>query len=104
MKRVVTLDLIAQTETLDAIRQPTMTETKRTVYGTILDVTRAEWAAAQQSSISPAYRILVFFKDYESEEIAEYGGKRYVIYRTYGAGDYIELYLGERVGEINASS
>lgn len=101
MKRVTTLKLIRQTETLDDIRQPVMEETSSTVYGTILNITRAEWTAAQQQSLRPVTRVLVFFGDYHEEQIAELDGKRYVIYRTYGAGDYIELYLGERIGELN---
>lgn len=101
MKRVTTLSLIQQTETLDAIRQPVMQETSSTVYGTILNITRTEWTAAQQQSLSPAARVLVFFGDYHGEKIAEFNGKRFVIYRTYGSGDYIELYLGERIGELN---
>lgn len=103
MKRVSTIDLITQTETLDNIRQPVMTETSRTVYCTQLEVTRSEWIAAQQQSLSPSYRLLVFFGDYAGERIALFNGKRFVIYRTYGAGDYIELYLGERIGELNGS-
>lgn len=101
MKRVSTLDLIAQTETLDAIGQPVMSETRRTVYGTLQTVTRSEWAAAQQQALAPSFCIKVFFADYNGEKIAEYSGGRYVIYRTYGAEDYIELYLGTRVGEIS---
>ena len=100
MKRVTTINLIKQTETLDEIRQPVMHETSSTVYGTLLEITRNEWTAAQQQSLSPAFRILVFFGDYHGENLAELNGKRYLIYRTYGADDYIELYLGERIGEL----
>ena len=103
MKRVSTITLISQTETLDSIRQPVMTESSRTVYCTQLDVTRSEWIAAQQQSLSPSYRLLVFFGDYNGERIAIYNGRRFEIYRTFGAEDYIELYLGERIGEINAN-
>lgn len=101
MKRVTTISLIQQAETLDEIRQPVMQETSSTIYATMLEITRTEWTAAQQQSLSPAARILVFFGDYHGEKIAEFNGKRYVIYRTYESGDYIELYLGERVGELN---
>lgn len=100
MKRVTTVNLISQTETLDDIRQPVMQETSSTIYATMLEITRTEWAAAQQQSLSPSFRLLVFFRDYNGENIAELNGKRYLIYRTFGAGDYIELYLGQRVGEI----
>ena len=102
MKRILTLDLIAQTPDLDSIRQQVMAETRRTVYAKVLDIHAAEWDTAQQKSLSPAYHLSVFFADFRGESVAEVAGKRYEVYRTHGSGDYIELYLGERVGEIRA--
>lgn len=100
MDKVATVVLIAQEQQLDSIRQPVTTETRRTVYGTLKSVTRAEWAAAQQSSLSPSAVVKVFFADYCGEKLAELNGRRYQIYRVFGTGDYIELYLGEKVGEL----
>ena len=104
VRRVDTITLISQAQALDDIGQPTATETTNSVICTVLEVTRAEWVAAQQKSLSPAAAVKVFFADYAGQRLAEFGGKRYEIYRTYQRSDYIELYLGERVGVINAGT
>jgi hypothetical protein len=98
MDKIAVLTLIATTETRDSINQPVKTETTRTVYGKMKSVTRAEWVAAAQKSLNPSAVVEVFFADYCGETVAELDGKRYEIYRTFGCGDYIELYLGTKVG------
>lgn len=98
MDKVGLLSLISTVETRDKINQPVCTETVRTVYYTELSVNRAEWVAASQKSLAPSTAVKVFYADYAGETIAELNGKRYEIYRTFGSGDYIELYLGTRVG------
>lgn len=101
MDRISKVALISHTSTHDDIGQEIQQETRNTVYCTVLSITRTEWAAAHQRSLSPAVCLKVFSLDYQRETAAEFEGKRYDIYRTFGIGDYIELYLGERVGEIN---
>lgn len=101
MDKIEMLSLISTVENRDSINQPVITETVRTVYCTVMSVTRAEWAAASQKSLVPSAAVKVFYADYAGEEIAELCGKRYEIYRTHEAGDYIELYLGTRVGELH---
>lgn len=98
MDKIDVLSLISTVETRDAINQPITTETVRTVYCTVKSVTRAEWVAASQKSLAPSACVKVFHADYAGEKIAELCGIRYEIYRTFTAGDYIELYLGRRVG------
>lgn len=98
MDKVEVLTLVSTTEAADAIGQQISTETTRSVYCTVKSITRAEWIAARQQELAPEAVCTVFFKDYSGETIAELGGKRYDIYRVYGVGDYIELYLGQRVG------
>lgn len=101
MDRVSTVGLISQTHSRDAIGQDTVQETVNSRICTVLSVSRTEWAAAQQKSLSPAGVLRVFFADYNGEKTADFEGRRYEIYRTYNAGDYTELYLGERVGELH---
>lgn len=101
MDKVTTVTLIAETETLDELRQPIMTESSRTVYCTELNLTRSEWSAASQRSIRADHVLKVSSFDYNGESLAEFNGKRLEIYRIYGIGDYIELYLGEKVGDLN---
>lgn len=103
MQRVETIKLIAETMSLDEIGQPVSTESVSTCICTVSSVTRAEWAAASQRALSPAAVVKVFFRDYHGEKLAEFRGDRLDIYRTYQTGDYTELYLGTRVGEINGS-
>lgn len=98
MDKIDVLSLISTVETRDAINQAAFSETVRTVYCTVMSVTRAEWVAASQKSLAPSATVKVFHADYAGEKIAELGGNRYEIYRVFAAGDYIELYLGTRVG------
>ena len=104
MKRVNKVTLISQAHSTDEIGQPTTVETASSVICTVLEVTRAEWVAAQQKSLSPSACLSVFFRDFQGQKLAEYEGRRYEIYRTYQKGDYVELYLAERVGVINAAA
>lgn len=80
-------------------------ETKRRVFCKVDSVTRQEFFQGGRAGLNPAYVITMFGADYEAEDIVEYEGFRYYVYRTYkreeGAYDYIELYV-ERKGGINA--
>lgn len=100
MDRVSTVTLIGQTPTRDDIGQEVMTDTRSTVYCTVLSVSRAEWSAARQRSLEPVTVLKVFCFDYHDEAVAEFEGKRCEVYRTHEKGDYIEVYLGTRVGEL----
>lgn len=101
MDRVSFVALISQTHTHDAIGQDIVQETVNSCICTVLSVTRGEFTAAHQRSLSPAAVVKVFYADYSGEQTAEFEGRRYEIYRTYPAGDYVELYLGEKVGELH---
>lgn len=92
------ISLVKQTVTVDALRMESVTETERSVMCEIDSVTQTEFFAAQNSDLKPEYRFTVFFADYEGEEIVKYGGERYGIYRTYRAGDYMELYAERKAG------
>lgn len=77
------------------------TETTRTVYCQANSVTRSEFFAAGREGLNPEYEFTLFFADYDGEEVVEYNGKRYAVYRTYiGRNDTIELYA-ERKGGTN---
>lgn len=101
MKRVDKITLISEQYTTDEIGQKVKTEIGNSVICTVQSVTRNEWTAAQQQSLSPSYQCRVFFADYAGEKLAELYGKRYTIYRTYQDGDYVEVYLAEKVGELH---
>lgn len=75
---------------------------RRMAYCKVASVTRSEFYNAGRSGLNPEFEVSVFGADYEDEELAEYNGKTYSIYRTYRVPgtDYIELYL-ERKGGSN---
>lgn len=60
---------------------------------------QSEFFEANQSGFRPDMKLLTFCGNYSGQELAEYNGKVYKIYRTYLNGNgNIELYLTERVG------
>ena len=94
--------LISKTKTQDDYGVWRTTETSRTVYAQVDSVTRQEFFEGGRNGLNPEYRFTMFRFDYEGETIAEYGGNRYSVYRTYiGRNDTIELYV-ERKGGTNA--
>lgn len=98
LNRYRTIDLISVTVQPDAIGQQINAETVRTVMARMRSVSLNEWTSVRQLGHNAEYQALVFFADYEGEEIAEVDGKRYHIYRTYNNGDYTELYMEEMIG------
>lgn len=101
MDRVSEIRLIKANIKEDVIGQRvTDGETARELVCTVNGITRQEWAAAAQAGLNP--ECMAYLKesgDYEGEEVAELGGVRYSIYRTYLTGDGgIELYLRRKAG------
>ena len=92
------LVLIAQTVTTDDYNVEVISETERKVLCEVNSITQNEFFAAANTELNPELRFTVFFGDYESESIVEYQGKRYAVYRTYRAGDYMELYVERKIG------
>lgn len=76
-------------------------ESRRKAYAQITSVTASEFFEGGRNGLNPEYRFTLFFADYHGEEILEYNGKLYSVYRTFIARkDYIELYT-ERKGGVN---
>lgn len=96
-----TVELIAETVQEDAIGQEIRSDAGRTEILCMADsVTRSEWSAAYQNNVQAQWKLNVFFADYHGERIAVFRGCRYLIYRTFLTGERMELYLGERVGDL----
>lgn len=75
------------------------TQTERQVFCQVNSVTRSEFFEAGRAGLNPEYEFTLFFADYEGEELIEYKGKRYAVYRTYiGRNDIIELYTVRKGG------
>lgn len=101
MDRSDILTLIAQTRTQDDLGRWIASESSRDVFVQVDSITQSEFYDAGRNGLNPEYRFRVFFGDYENEELCEFGGQRYSIYRTYKRrDDTVELYV-ERTGGTN---
>ena len=94
------IKLIQQVISVDTYGNEEATETPRTVFAEVESISQSEFFAAANAELNPEYKIVVFFGDYAGEELLEYNGARYWIYRTYRAGDYMELYAERKTGGI----
>lgn len=100
------IKLISQTRTQGQDGVWTATTTSKEVFAQVNSVTRQEFYEAGRNGLNPEYQFTVFHGDYDDEEILEYEGKRYGIYRTYHipGTDYLELYAERKGGtNVNAS-
>lgn len=100
-----TLTLIKQTEHQNAVGAWVSGQPEpREVFCQVESVTRAEFFEGGRSGLNPAFVFIVFAEDYEGEDLCEYEGKPYGIYRTYRTeDDYMELYV-ERKGGTNGKA
>lgn len=99
MDRSDVLTLISEVYTTDENGVQKATEKEKDVFCNVSSVTRAEWSEGGRLGLNPEYRFTMFAYDYAGEELCEYNGKRYTIYRTYRAqDDTVELYAERRSG------
>lgn len=94
------LTLITQTISTDTYGNEFATEGEKEVYCEVDSITQTEFYAAANTEIQPDFKFTVFFGDYDGQVVVEYNGVRYTIYRTYRAGDYMELYVERKIGGI----
>lgn len=92
------LTLVSQTITVDAYGNESAQEAERTVLCEVDSISQTEFYAAANTELNPEYRFTIFFGDYQGEEICKFNGQRYAIYRTYRAGDNLELYAERKIG------
>lgn len=92
------LILIAQAISVDEYGNEVATETERQVYCEVHSITQTEFYAVADTELNPQFRFDVFFGDYQGESVCLYNGERYAIYRTYRAGDNLELYVERKIG------
>ena len=79
------------------------TAVRKMVYCQMSSIRQSEFHEAGRNGLNPAYRFTMFSGDYNDEEIVEYNGKTYSVYRTYlKRSDQIELYV-ERKGGTNGT-
>lgn len=98
MNRAHKITLIGKTYTQDEIGQQIPTESERSVFAYIRDVSRTESERPIQGLI-PSKVFDVIMTEYKDEESIVYKDARYQIYRTYLRDDSrIELYGARRTG------
>lgn len=74
-------------------------QTSRQVFVNVTSVTGSEWFEGGRNGLNPQLRFTMFSYDYEGEDVCEYQGELYSIYRTYRTrNDDIELYVEKRKG------
>jgi len=101
MDRSELVTLIAETYTTDAFNVQHASESSRQVFAHVDSVTQTEWFDGARQGLNPEYRFTMFRFDYADENIVEYKGTRYTVYRTYiGRNDSIELYVTRRQGNV----
>lgn len=86
----------------DDLGEWTETQTKAEVFALVNSVTMSEFYQAGLQGFKPDYRFSVWLTEYNDQELVEYKGKVYSVYRTYRRDDgRIELYVNEKKGEEN---
>jgi SPP1 family predicted phage head-tail adaptor len=94
--------LISTEYTQDDLGEWTETQTKTEVFAMVNSVTMSEFYQAGLQGFKPDYRFSVWMTEYNDQELVEYKGKVYSVYRTYRRDDRrIELYVNEKKGEEN---
>lgn len=100
MDRSTPIYLIKEEYTEDAYGVLIPTLTRRQVYANVMSVSASEFFEGGRNGLNPEYRIIMFGPDYEGEEVIEYNGVQYAVYRTYrGRTDTIELYVQLKKGK-----
>lgn len=100
------IKLLTETITADEHGNQTATTTERTVFCTVLTVSRSEFYSAAQTDLHPEYVFrLSHYRDYQGEKLLKYTDwsgveKTYSVVRVYKAqdGDALEIIAEERIG------
>ncbi len=100
MDRNDVLYLISTIYTPDEIGRQIPAEQRQKVYCAVRSISAAEFARAGQLGLNPERKFLLFAYDYRGQEIVEYHGARYSVYRTYLAeNELMELYCERKAGD-----
>lgn len=101
MDRSSVIRLIAETVVTDQYGVQHASETSRKVFCAITSVSLQEWSEGGRLGLNPQFRMTMFAPEYHGEQILEYQGERYTIYRTYyGRNDTLDLYVERRQGNV----
>ena len=75
-------------------------EEKTEVFCDVRSITQTEWFEAGRNGIQhPAFTFVINRNEYSGQQIVEYQGQRYGVYRTYAAkNENLELYCEAKGG------
>lgn len=81
-------------------------EQRRMIFCRVESIGRTDFYEGGRSGLNPSIKLTSFAADYAGEEVIEFNGKRYSIYRTYMVpeSDDIELYLELKGGTNGEAS
>lgn len=92
--------LVSIEYTQDDLGEWTETRTDTEIFGWVESVSMSEFYQAGMQGFKPEFKITVWMQEYNGQELVEYSGKLYTIYRSYRRSDgRVELYVTERKGE-----
>ena len=99
MKKSDVAYLVSESWTQDNTGVQRRSTEKRKVFVKVSSVNSQEWFEGGRNGLNPELRMRMRSADYQGEQIADYNGVEYEIYRTYVArNDFIDLYVQRRVG------
>lgn len=99
MDRSAVIYLITETWEKDSLGVMRSTPHRRQAFANVTSVTGSEWFEGGRNGLNPELRFRMFAPEYHGEEIIEYKGNMFTVYRTYEARDgVLELYTERRKG------
>lgn len=100
MEKTAEITLVSVVHESDSLKQLVERETgTQTVFCSVKNITRSEWAATAHRDLKPALCVTVWADEYAGETVAIFEGNRYGIYRTYQPNsEEVELYLERKAG------
>lgn len=96
-----TIVLLKQKVTKDDELNEIIEYEEREVFCNKTSITRSEFYNAASINLRPSIVFTINEFEYEDEEKLKYEGKIYSIIRTFKKTDYIELTVGDKIGDYN---
>lgn len=91
--------LVEETTKEDDYGVISTSQNTKQVFCNVSSVSSTEWFEGGRNGLNPKFRFTMFAHDYSDEEIVEYNGKRYSVYRTFlKDADSIEIYVEKKKG------
>lgn len=101
MRELIEVTLFTETVRKDSVGQTIKTRVDDVVKAVRMSVAQSEYFNADQAGIRPDFKLEMYAGDYSGQKNLSIDGEEYTIYRTYSPRrDKIELYVGERVGDL----